>query len=155
MRAEARLLGGRAPARRSGRSGLGLLALASAISAWWSWRGSELIEPTRLPHWPEQPTDRVLPLPDLSRPQQSAPAPMVLVQIRGDLVRHRAQVRIGARTVTVGDLREVLVPAGRVTVRWREHERAPWRRGGEWRLEPGTAVMAFVAEDGLRLRMLP
>jgi hypothetical protein len=154
MRAAERLglgFGGRAAARRSGRRGLGLLALASAISAWWSWRGVELIEATRPPH----PTDRVLPLPSSPRPPTAVPAPMVLVRVRGDLVRHRAQVSIGSHTVTVGDLRELLVPAGHVSTQWREHERARWRAGGVWRLEPGTAVMAFLAEDGLRLRTLP
>lgn len=152
MRAEEMLaLGGRALVRRTRRRGIGLLALASAITAWWSWRGCELIEATA----PTHPTDRVLPLPSSPRSREAEPAPVVLVKIRGDLVRHRAQVRIGSRTVTVGELREVLVPAGAVTLRWREHERAPWRSGGVWRLEPGTTVMAFVSADGPRLRTLP
>jgi hypothetical protein len=102
---------------------------------------------------PPHPTDRVLPLPSPG-PRAAPPAPKVLMRVRGVMGLDRAQVSVGSQTVTVGDLREVLVTAGRKPLRWRAHERDAWRPGGSWRFEPGTTVMAFVTAHGLELRTM-
>jgi hypothetical protein len=61
---------------------------------------------------------------------------------------------VASQTVTVGELRRVLVPPGRKTLKWRAQERDTFKPGGSWRIEPGTTVMAFVTNNGLRLRTI-
>lgn len=103
---------------------------------------------------PLHPTDRVLPPPTpLSHDARSVPTVMTLV--RGVMSLDGAQVKVGAQTVIVGGLRQVLSTAGREPQRWRPHDRNAWRSGGSWRFEPGTTVVAFVTTRGLELRTLP
>lgn len=104
---------------------------------------------------PVHPTDRVLPVPPTPLSHDARSVPKVMMLVRGVMGLDGAQVRVGAQTVTVGELRQVLVTAGRKTLRWRAHERDAWRSGGAWRFEPGTTVVAFVTTRGLELRTLP
>lgn len=104
---------------------------------------------------PTHPTDRVLPVPPTPPSHDGRPVPKVIMLVRGVMGLDGAQVKVGAQTVTVGELREVLVTAGLETLRWRAHERDAWRSGGSWRFQPGTTVVAFVTTRGLELRTLP
>jgi hypothetical protein len=118
----------------------------------------EAIEPTPPTAAPPHPTDRVRPAPPKPKRRAKPPAksvPKVLLKVRGSVELSGAQVRVGSRISTVGDFRDVLVPAGHKALEWRAHEHDAWRPGGSWKLEPGTTVMAFVTADGLEVRTLP
>jgi hypothetical protein len=112
---------------------------------------NDTVDPSPMP---PHPTDRVLPPPTPSSPDARA-VPKVMMLVRGVMGLDGAQVKVGAQTVTVGELGRVLVAAGRRPLRWRPHERDAWRSGGSWRFQPGTTVVAFVTTRGLELRTLP
>jgi hypothetical protein len=112
---------------------------------------ADAVDPSPMPL---HPTDRVLP-PPTPRSHDARSVPKVMMLVRGVMGLDGAQVKVGAQTVTAGDLREVLVTAGRRPLRWRPHERDAWRSAGSWRFQPGTTVVAFVTTRGLELRTLP
>jgi serine/threonine protein kinase len=112
------------------------------------------IETEPSPAAPTNPTDRVLPVAPAPAPRKTK-VPRALMKVQGGMGLKRAQVRVASRTVTVGEHRGVLVPAGEKSLQWRAHARDTWKPGGSWRFRPGTTVMAFVSKDGLKLRTLP